>query len=193
MRAGTGSASYTSVNMTPTGVRTISGAIAAGSPLLDLNGADNVTINGLNSGGNSLTISNTTVSSTGFTSTIRFINAAQNNMVTNCSVLGSSTAAANFDTGNILFSISTGAGNSSNTISNNAIGPAGANLPSKGIKALARRLRRTPLNLIDNNNIFDFYNTGVNVAGISIGTVTTLGPSPTTGFTRPRRAPSPPL
>ena len=90
--SGVGAANYTLVLMTPTGVRTISGAIVAGSPLIDLNGADNVTIDGLNSGGNSLTISNTTVSTTAGTSTIRLINGAQNNTINNCSVLGSSTS-----------------------------------------------------------------------------------------------------
>ena len=90
--SGVGAANYTLVLITPTGVRTVSGAIVAGSPLIDLNGADNVTIDGLNSGGNSLTISNTTVSATAGTSTIRLINGAQNNTITRCTVLGSSTA-----------------------------------------------------------------------------------------------------
>lgn len=71
--SGSGSASYTAVLIQPSGgaARTISGAIAAGNPLIDLNGADNVTIDGLNSGGNSLTIANTTVSATSGTSTER--------------------------------------------------------------------------------------------------------------------------
>ena len=60
--SGVGSASYTAIQITPTGARTVSGAATAGFPLIDLNGADNVTIDGLNSGGNSLAISNTTVS-----------------------------------------------------------------------------------------------------------------------------------
>ena len=44
--SGSGSASYTSLSIQPSGgaARTISGAIATGSPLIDLNGADNVTI-----------------------------------------------------------------------------------------------------------------------------------------------------
>ena len=94
LNASGGPSSYTSVLIQPSGgaPRSISGAIVAGSPLINLNGADLVTIDGLNSGGNSLTISNTTVSATAGTSTIRFINGAQNNTVTNCSVLGSSTA-----------------------------------------------------------------------------------------------------
>lgn len=60
--SGSGAASYTAIGLSPSGgaMRTISGAIAAGSPLIDLNGADNITIDGLNTGGNGLTISNTT-------------------------------------------------------------------------------------------------------------------------------------
>jgi len=41
---------WTSLTISPSGVRTISGAMTAGSPLINFNGADNVTINGLNSG-----------------------------------------------------------------------------------------------------------------------------------------------
>ncbi|MFY7899001.1 MAG: hypothetical protein ACOVNY_02380, partial [Chitinophagaceae bacterium] len=89
--SGNGSASYTSITISPSGgaARTISGAITAGSPMVDLNGADNVLIDGLNTGGNSLTISNTTVSSTSGTSTIRFQTDATNNTITRCTVLGS--------------------------------------------------------------------------------------------------------
>src|SRR5207247_7901792 len=99
-------------------------ASVAGSPLIDLNGADFVTINGLNAGGNSLTISNTTVSATASTSTIRFINGAQSNTVTNCTILGSATVTVGTAGGNILFSTSpavgtTIVGNNSNTISGN--------------------------------------------------------------------------
>ena len=86
--SGSGAASYTSIVISPSGgaARTISGAATAGVPLIDMNGADNVTFNGLNTGGNSLTISNTTVSATSITSTIRFIGGATNNTITNCNV-----------------------------------------------------------------------------------------------------------
>ena len=122
--SGSGSASYTSVAMLPSGARTVTGAITAGSPLINLNGAKNVSINGENVGGNSLTLSNTTASATAGTSTIRLINGAQNNIITNCTVLGSSTSAATIAGGNILISTSTGGANSGNFISNNNIGPA---------------------------------------------------------------------
>jgi len=65
--------------------------LAAG--LVDLNGATNVTIDGIGTGGNALTLSNTTGSTPGGTSTIRFINGAQNNTITRCTILGSAIPA----------------------------------------------------------------------------------------------------
>ena len=134
--SGTGSASYTSVLIQPSGgaARTISGAIVAASPLIDLNGADYVTIDGLNSGGNTLTIANTTVSATSGTSTIRFQADATNNTVTNSNIQGAATMAVGTNGGTIYFgagAISTG--NDNNTISYNNIGPVGSNLPSKAV------------------------------------------------------------
>ena len=85
-----GPASYTSVSIQPSGgaARTVSGTLD--SPLIDLNGATNVTVDGLNSGGNSLTIDNT--SATALASTIRFINDALNNTVTRCTIKGAGTS-----------------------------------------------------------------------------------------------------
>src|SRR5262245_42081525 len=64
--SGSGSASYGTIAIKPVGgvARTISGATTGGSPMIDLNGADGVTFDGLNTGGNSLTLSNTTASPT---------------------------------------------------------------------------------------------------------------------------------
>ena len=172
--SGAGSAVYTSVLINPTGGagRTISGAIAAGSPLIDLNGADNVTIDGLNSGGNSLTIANTTVSATSGTSTIRFIGGATNNMVTNSNIQGSSSSAVATNGGTIFFSTDavTANGNDNNTISNNNIGPAGANLPTKAILGNGSTTTTAIGNsgiVINNNNIFDFFGAAVTSAGIA--------------------------
>jgi hypothetical protein len=58
--------------------------------MIQLNGADNVTINGLNTGGNSLTIENTSTASNA--STIYFANDASSNIITNCVIKGSGTA-----------------------------------------------------------------------------------------------------
>ena len=167
-----GTANYTSVSVQPSGgaARTVSGAILAGSPLIDLNGATNVTIDGIGTGGNALTISNTTASSTASTSTIRFIDGASNDTVTRCTILGSSTAAVGTAGGNVLFSTSTVVGgNSNNVISNNNIGPAGVNLPTEGVMALGSASPNDNTNnLIDNNNIFDFFSPTSSVSGVSV-------------------------
>lgn len=120
--SGSGSASYISVSISPSGgaARTISGSIAG--PIIDLNGADDVTIDGINTGGNGLTISNTSTAASA--STIQFIGGATNNTITNCEILGSSVGSttASSDRGVLFFS--TG-GNNNNTISNNNITNAG--------------------------------------------------------------------
>ena len=162
--------SWTSLTISPSGARTVSGSLA--TTLIDLAGADNVTINGLNSAGNTLTISNADTSAT--SSTIRLINGAQNDTITNCSVKGSSTGAVAAASGTILIGTSTSGANSGNLISNNDIGPAGANLPSKGFTSLGSASPNNNTgNVIDNNNIFDFFNPGIAVAGISLQANTT--------------------
>ncbi|MGI8820780.1 MAG: beta strand repeat-containing protein [Chthoniobacterales bacterium] len=167
--SGAGAASYSSVSITPNGIRNVSGAIAAGSPLVDLNGANNVTINGLNIAGSSLTFSNTTASGTASTSTIRFINGASNNTVQGCSILGSSTTTVGTAGGNVVFSTSTVAGgNSSNTITGNNLGPAGANLPTKAVFGLGTAANPNTGNMITGNNIYDFFSPTVSAAGVSV-------------------------
>ena len=128
--------SWTSLTITPSGARTISGNLAA--PLIDLNGADGVTIDGLNASGNSLIISNTSTSGLTNTSTIRFINDATNNTVKNCTIQGSSTAVT---LGTIFFSTGTASGNDGNIITANTITSAGANLPTNAI--YSRRPQQT--------------------------------------------------
>jgi hypothetical protein len=162
--SGSGAASYSSISISPTGgaSRTISGAITAGSPLIDLSGADNVTFDGLNSGGNSLTISNTTASTTTGTCTMRFINGATGNVITKCTILGSFNGTLATNGGNIFFSTdgSTANGNDNNTISYCDITAAGSNLPSKAIYLNGSTSNATIANsniTIQNNNIYDFF------------------------------------
>jgi len=165
-----GMASYTSVLVQPSGgaPRTISGAINAGSPLVDLNGATNVTIDGLGTGGNALTLSNTTVSGSTGTSTIRFINGAQNNSIIRCTILGSALPATGSAAGNILFYTSSRAGNNNNTVSSCNLGPAGVNLPTKAVTSLGTAGTPNSGNQIINNNIFDFFNATTSASGVSI-------------------------
>ncbi|MCD9189590.1 MAG: carboxypeptidase-like regulatory domain-containing protein [Pyrinomonadaceae bacterium] len=171
--SGTGAASYTSIIITPSGARTVSGAATAGSPLIDFNGADNVTIDGLNTGGNSLTIANTTISATSGTSTIRFIGGATNNTITNSNVQGAGTHSVATNGAVIFFSTDavTANGNDNNTISNNNIGPAGGNLPTKGILGNGSTTTTAIGNsgiVINNNNIFDFFNAAVTSSGVAV-------------------------
>ncbi len=97
------------VTIQPSGgaARTISGSGA--TALINLNGADNVSINGVNSGGNTLTIRNT-----GAGSTIRLIADASNNIIQNCTIEGAGTAV-------ILLSTGTTTGNDNNSISGNTV------------------------------------------------------------------------
>jgi hypothetical protein len=158
--SGSGSASYTSVTITAANTVTVTGSLAA--PLISLNGADNVTINGLNGAGTgiNLTLTNTGFSSTAGTSTIRLINDATSNTITNCNILGSALMVANTTTagGVVLFSTATTTGNDNNTLSNNNIGPAGSNLPSRGVASLGTSTATNSGNQVINNNIYDIFN-----------------------------------
>lgn len=164
----------TSITISPSGgaARTISGAATAGLPLIDLSGADRVTFDGLNTGGNSLTISNTTASVTSGTSTIRFIGGATNNIITNCTVLGSFSATSITTNGGTIFfstDANTTSGNDNNTISNCNIGPAGSNLPVKAIfgngSATSTEIGNSGI-IITGNNIYDFFHAAAASAGI---------------------------
>jgi hypothetical protein len=132
--SGSGSASYSSVLIFPTVSRiTISGTLTA--PLIDLNGADNVTIDGrVNHTGitESLTIVNQSTSSTSGTSTIRFINDATTNDIKYCNLKGSSLSA--YD-GIICLSTALVTGNDNNFIQNNRITNHNGNRPVNSIFA----------------------------------------------------------
>jgi hypothetical protein len=170
------SMNWTSMSINPSGARTISGAITGGKPLIDLNGADNVTIDGLNTETHALTISNRTISNASGTSTIRFIGGATTNTITNCTVLGAFYGSAITNGGTIFFSTDamTTAGNDNNTISNCSIGPAGLTQPTKGIYADNGTASTTAANnsgmTISNNNIYDFFGEDVTSAGIYVTT-----------------------
>ncbi|MDD2996098.1 MAG: hypothetical protein PHP99_07790, partial [Paludibacter sp.] len=92
--SGSGGASYISIQIFPTA----SGLSITGnlpSPLIDLNGADNVTIDGrVNRVGNTadMTIVNQSTSTNTGTSTIRLINGAQNCKLQYCQIKGAGTA-----------------------------------------------------------------------------------------------------
>jgi hypothetical protein len=166
--------SWTSLTISPSGgaARTISGAIAAGSPLIDLNGADNVTINGLNSGSNSLTITNTTVSATAGTSTLRFQNDATSNTITNCSINGATTAT---NMGVIVFGTGTTTGNDNNNINNCNIADASGTFPLNSIVSTGTSAAiDNSGNTLNANNISNYFSATALSSGILL---TNLGNS----------------
>jgi trimeric autotransporter adhesin len=176
--SGTGLSSYTAITINPSGggartISSITGGTPAGGPMIDLNGADNVTFNGLNTGGNSLTITNLSTSATSGTSTIRFIGGATNNTITNCTVLGSATMSVATNGATIFFSTdaNTANGNDNNTISNCNIGRATVTLPTKAILGNGSTSTTAIGNsgiVIDNNNIFDFFGAATTSSGIAV-------------------------
>lgn len=159
--SGVGAANYTAVTLTPTGgaASTITGSIAG--PLIDLNGADNFKINGLNTGGNSLTINNTSATSTA--ATIRFINDASSDTIQNCTIIGASTGL-----GTVTLSTGTTTGNDNNVILSNVI-TAGAAFPINGIYSLGTSaIIDNSGNAVIGNNISDYFSATAASNGMNI-------------------------
>lgn len=160
LNASGGPSSYTAVTVRPSGLsRIITGNLAA--PLIDLNGADNVTIDGLNDGSNSLVIANSNTSATAGTSTIRMYNGAAANTVQNCILEGSATTAS----GGIVF-FSTGT-NTNILISSNTLRPSGFNLPLYAV--FGSGTDNTAIT-ISNNNIQDYFSAAQNSHGVFAST-----------------------
>lgn len=135
--------------------------VSGGSPtvLLDFNGADGVTIDGLNTGGNALTIR---YSAVGTGTAVRFINDASNNTVTNTTLEGGGTSS--------ILSISTGVttGNDNISITGNTIRDRtdATSVPFNSINLIGTSAAISNTNVvISNNQLINFTQ-----AGIVIGT-----------------------
>ncbi|MFZ4520777.1 MAG: T9SS type A sorting domain-containing protein [Bacteroidales bacterium] len=172
--SGIGSANYTSLMIYPiiSGI-TISGNLEA--PLVDLNSADNVTIDGrVNATGTarSLTITNSNLSSTSNTSTIRLINSAENNTIRYCTLKGGATG---IYSGVVLFSgASAGNGNNGNLLDNcNFSGLNGSDRPYYILYSYGTSGRENSNNTISNNNVYDFMRPGATSYGIYIFSAST--------------------
>lgn len=160
--------SYTSVSIYPTVTgKSISGSLTA--PLIDLNGADNVTIDGrLNATGSTidLTINNSSTSSNATTSTIRFVSDATYNTVKYTLVKGSSSANPG---GLILFHTGTSTGNNNNTITNNSFtASTDANRPHRVICGYSTTVPSSSANVISNNSFYNFFNRAQTSFGINL-------------------------
>lgn len=158
---------YTLTIKPNTGVTTVlSGSVA--SPLIDLNGADNVIFDGSNNGSSSkdMTIRNTNTGG----QTIRFINDATTNTIQNTIVEGANTSTTS---GTIVFSTAaTGStGNSTNTINNCDIRDRSdaAGVPANAVYSSGTTAFPNASNTISNSNIFNHTNTGILVTATGTG------------------------
>ena len=163
---------YSSVNIYPTVTgKTISGNMDA--YMIDLYGADNVTIDGrLNASGTTkdLTITNTSTGAVN-ASSIRFYGSAENNIVKYCTIKGSGT---NTGRGVIFFSSSSsGNGNDGNIIDQNDITSDAAGRPINLIYSAGASGYENNFNTISNNNIYNFFRTNSNSTGITINSWST--------------------
>ena len=175
--SGAGSASYTSVTINPVndGV-SVSGATVTGRGLIELNGADNVTINGdnPNTGGinRNLTIQNTAANTVTFTSCIRtatstLITNVDNNSIVNCVLSGSGTGrnTSSFTTEVVTWGVivSAGASTVSTTTAPSALASATTTMASG----------QTAANLLISNNLIGSVSRGISINGAA----TTVAPS----------------
>lgn len=154
------SGGWTTLTINPSGARTISGNTAAA--IIGLNGATNVTIDGLNSGGNSLAISNS--STTTLASTISFTNDASNNTVNRCNLSGSAGTGGR---GTLYFGLGATTGNNNNLISNCNLSAAAGGTPLNAIYSIGTVNNSS--NTITQCNISDYFNASNSCAGINLG------------------------
>jgi len=165
--SGQGGAAYSGMAIKPLAgsTATITGNLAA--PLIDLNGADNVTIDGVNGTGSALTIINTSTANTPDVSTLRYINDASNNFLQNTMLLGSSTTGT---AGIIFFSTAAagGTGNDNNFISNCTISAAGENCAVNALYAAGSGIagQENSSNTVANNSIADYFHSDLSTAGV---------------------------
>ena len=163
--SGNGSANYTSILIYPTGSGySISGNL--GSSLVDINGANNVTIDGrVNKSGNTadLTFSNTGTANTS-SSTLYLENGASSNIVKYCNIKGSNTGTVGAI---IFFTFGGTTGNNNNTIDHCNITNSGSR-PTNAIYSQGTSGLENSGNIISNNNIYDFFSSNISSNGICI-------------------------
>lgn len=149
---------WSSITITPVGARTITAT--TGLELFDFNGADRVTVNGLNSGGNSLTFDNTNGGAV-----MWFENDACNNTLRNLTIRSSNSYAP------VVFWTATVTGNDSITVDSCIIRPssAGGN-PWNGIYSGGTFGMENSDITISNCQISDYHTTTWHNGGIHLFT-----------------------
>ncbi len=168
--SGTGLANYNSILIYATGSGySINGNIA--NPLVNLNGADNVTIDGrVNVTGATADLSFINTSTAATASALQMINSAENNTIRYTTLQGSGLSAS---TGIVYFvSSASGNGNDNNIIEYCNLTSAGLNRPLNAILSYGTAGRENSGNIIRFNALYNFFNAsnssnGVNIAGNS--------------------------
>jgi hypothetical protein len=151
---------WTSLTIYPTGTGPYTISTCTSNPLINFNGADNVTIDGrINQTGSTVAL---TLETTGTGRTVRFGNDATYNTIKYCKITGACTGDAI-----IYFATPTTTGNSYNTIDNCEITSSNAR-PLNVINSSATGSVDNIGNIISNNKIYDFFNFGNNSYGIYI-------------------------
>lgn len=161
--SGTASASYTDIQIKPEGSIKITSSYNGYAIILD--GADNITINGLSENGDSLTIlSSATNANAGV---LKIFNDASNNTITKCNLLGSSPIST---TGIVNIGSGISTGNRSNTFNYCNIGPATGCMVPVGIYSLGLSAEIYNSATITHCNLQDLTSTSVaNNHGLFLG------------------------
>ncbi|MFN8276572.1 MAG: hypothetical protein U0T84_03745 [Chitinophagales bacterium] len=148
---------WTSLTITPSGAALVTGNLSG--VLFSISGVASVLVDGLNSGGNSLTFENSNTATTA--STIYLTNGANKIRFRNCILKGSNTN-SNVATGGGLYVLggSTATlGNNNNSLINCELAPSGTNFPYVGVFAAGTSGKLNTADSIIGCNIHDIFNT----------------------------------
>ncbi|MEI7980593.1 MAG: T9SS type A sorting domain-containing protein [Bacteroidota bacterium] len=161
--------SYTSVTIYPT-ITGVTVSTGNNYPLIDLNGADNVTIDGrVGQTGSTADLTLTGTNTGSLSATVRFLNSAESNLVMYCKIRGAvySTAMGIV----AVYGANTGTGNNNNIIEYCDITNSGSR-PINTILFSGTTGRENSGNIIRNNNIYNFFNAGYSSYGVNIASAT---------------------
>ncbi|MFN8310393.1 MAG: T9SS type A sorting domain-containing protein [Chitinophagales bacterium] len=148
---------WTSMTITPSGAAVVTGNL--GGVLFTLSAVSSVTIDGLNSGGNSLTFENSNAGAT--SSVIYLTNGANKIRILNCILKGSNTNAAAATSGAlyVLGGSTATLGNNNNSLINCELTASGSNFPYVGVFSAGSTSKLNTNDSIIGCSFHDIFNT----------------------------------
>jgi hypothetical protein len=158
---------WNTLTINPTGGASRQVSTAVNGSLIHLNGADNVTIDGLNSSGNALNLTNT--SGLANAVTIRLSGDASNNTIRRCTILGSTGSLSGSGLATLYFGVGSTTGNDDNTITQCTISSSATGTALNAIQSVSIAAGVSSNNIISGNSIADFFHPDISSCGISIG------------------------